>query len=238
MAPGPPRWGDASARMRAASRRSGSGTPVVAADAGRPPGGDRAAYVVPAGRTTSQVLLVGPPLRDDEVENSQQEREIRARQRLEVQTRPVGGQRRRRGEPRVDDHQPAAVASPGQVLHERRHRVGDVAAEQQHRPGAADVLDRERQSAVDPERPVAGRRGRAHAEPAVVVDVARAEHDSCELAELVGLLVGQAAPAEHADRVRAVLLPDRREPAGDEAERLVPGRRLELAARAREPAAW
>jgi len=45
------------------------------------------------------------------------------------------------------------------VLHERRHRVGDVAPEQQHCPGPADVLDRERQPAIDPERPVARRGG-------------------------------------------------------------------------------
>ena len=67
--------------------------------------------------------------------------------------------------------------------------------------GAVEVLERERQPAVDAEGAVAGGGGRRHAVPAVVVDAARAEREPGELAELVGLLVGEAAAAEHADRV-------------------------------------
>ena len=67
-------------------------------------------------------------------------------------------------------------------------------------------VERERQAAVDAERPVAPRpRRRRHAEPAVVVDVRRAQRDPGELAQLVRLLVGQPAAAEHGDRVGAVL---------------------------------
>ena len=67
-----------------------------------------------------------------------------------------------------------------------------------------DVGERERHAAVDAERP-GGRGGRrGHAEPAVVVDVRRAQRDPGELAQLVGLLVGQPAAAEAADRVPAV----------------------------------
>ena len=69
---------------------------------------------------------------------------------------------------------------------------------------ASRSLERERQAAVDAERAVAGGRRRRHAEPAVVVDAARAEREPGELAELVGLLVREAAAAEDADRVRAV----------------------------------
>ena len=68
-----------------------------------------------------------------------------------------------------------------------------------------EVGDRERQPAVDAERAVAGRRGGRHAEPAVVVDARGAERQPGELAELVRLLVGEAAAAEDADRIRPVL---------------------------------
>ena len=90
--------------------------------------------------------------------------------------------------------------------------------------GLRDVVERERQPAVDPERAGAGGDGRRHAEPAVVVDVAAAQRDADELAELVGLLVGQPAPAERADGVAAVRglrAGDRR---GDPVERVVPAR--------------
>ena len=76
---------------------------------------------------------------------------------------------------------------------------------------ASRSLEREREAAVDAERPVAGRRGRRHAEPAVVVDAGGAEGEPGELAELVGLLVGEPAAAEHGDGVGAVLGADRRE---------------------------
>ena len=67
-----------------------------------------------------------------------------------------------------------------------------------------DVGERERQPPVDAERPVARRRRRRHAPAAVVVDLRGAQRDPGELAELVGLLVGQPAAAEDRDRVRAV----------------------------------
>ena len=119
----------------------------------------------------------------------------------------VGGQRGGGRDPRVHDHQPTGAAGGREVLHERRHRVGHVAAHQQHRVRPVDVLDREGQAPVDAERSVAGRGGRGHAEPAVVVDVPGPEHHPGELAELVGLLVGQPATAEDADGVPSVLGP-------------------------------
>ena len=81
----------------------------------------------------------------------------------------------------------------------------DVRAGEQHDLGVVEVGDRERQPAVDAERPVAGRGRRRHAEPAVVVDLRRAQRDAGELAQQVGLLVGQPAGAEHGDGVRPVL---------------------------------
>ena len=56
-----------------------------------------------------------------------------------------------------------------------------------------------------PKARLPARRGRRHAPAAVVVDLAGAERDPGELAELVGLLVGQPAAAEHGDRVGPAL---------------------------------
>ena len=65
--------------------------------------------------------------------------------------------------------------------------------------GGREIRQRERQPAVDAERPRPGRRRRGHAEPAVVVDVRGAQRDPGELAQRVRLLVGQAAAAEDRD---------------------------------------
>ena len=135
----------------------------------------------------------------------------------------VGGRRT----PRVDhDDLPAALAQRVEVAGRRRHGLGQVGADQHQHVGLLEVGERERQPAVEPEGPVAGRRGRRHAPAAVVVDLAGAQRDPGELAELVGLLVGQPAAAEDRDRVGAV-----RRPAARRA-----GRRRGRAPRPRWPA--
>ena len=135
---------------------------------------------------------------------------------------PGGGRR-----PRVDDDQPAARARPGQVLDEGRHRRGEVGADEEHGVRTPEVGQREGQAAVDAEGAVGPGGGRGHAEPAVVVDVRRAQHDPGELAQRVGLLVRQPAAAEHRDGVVAVLRLDRGQARVHEVERLVPGGRLQ-----------
>ena len=130
--------------------------------------------------------------------------EVGAGQRLQVQ----GGVARGRRLPGVDDDVLRA-AGPAlvEVLHRRRHGVGRVAAHQDDDVGGGDVLQREGHAAVEAERPVGRARRRGHAEAAVVVDGAGAQGDAGELAELVGLLVGQRAAAEAADGVAAVAWP-------------------------------
>jgi hypothetical protein len=105
---------------------------------------------------------------------------------------------------RVHHHQlgPPVPGRP-EVLHGHREALGDVAAGdddqlglQQVGPGVA--------GPVDAERLLVGGRRRHHAEPPVVVDVARAQRHPGELAHQVGLLGGHAGPAEHADGVASV----------------------------------
>ena len=92
------------------------------------------------------------------------------------------------------------------------------------RLGAWDVGDGKRQPAIDPEGAEVAVGARAHAEPAVVVDVGRAERHARELAEQVGLLVGQPAAAEHAHGVAAVGGLDGADAGHDAAQRLLPAR--------------
>ncbi len=100
-----------------------------------------------------------------------------------------------------------------------------IAADQKHRRGPRNVLQRERQAAIDPERTQPRRGGRRHAEAAVVVDVGGPQRDAGEFAQHVGLLVGEAAAAEHADRVGTRCRLDRTQVGGDAVERLVPAHR-------------
>ena len=126
-----------------------------------------------------------------------------------------------------------------EILHERRHRVGGVAADQQDRLGPRNVRQRERQAAIDPERAQARRRGGRHAEAPVVVDIGGPQRHARELAEHVGLLVGEAAAAEHADRVGARRRLDRTQSGDDPVERLRPSSpRSKAPPCARAPAAW
>ena len=189
-------------------------------DAVGPVGGDAGPDLVEAGGAGGDVRLVDQALGDRDVQQAVGQREVGAGQRLQVQRRVAGGGRA----PGVDDDVlGAAPAALVEVLHGRRHGVGRVAADQDDDVGGGDVAQRERHAAVEAERPVGRAGGRGHAEPAVVVDGAGAQRDPGELAELVGLLVGQRAAAEAADGVAAVRrlgAPDRRD---DQVEGVVPG---------------
>src|SRR5262249_45101289 len=71
------------------------------------------------------------------------------------------------------------------------------------------------------------RHRRGVAQPRAVIDVVGPQGRADELLEEVGLLVGALGRAEARQGARAVRLLDRLEPAGDQVERLVPGRLAE-----------
>ena len=158
---------------------------------------------------------------------------------LQVQRRRGGG---RRTTGVHDDQRPAGRAHPGEVLHHRRHRLGQVAPDQQDGTGRGDVGQRERHPAVQPEGPHRACRGRAHAEAPVVVDLARPQSDPGELAQQVSLLVGQAAASEDPDRVRTGQCLRGAEAVGGAVQGLLPARLPQRAVpavpdqRGREPA--
>jgi hypothetical protein len=116
-----------------------------------------------------------------------------------------------------------------EVAHEGRHRLGRVAAGEQDGVGALEILERERQAAVEAEGAQRRRRARRHAVAAVVVDVGGADGHPRELAEEIRLLVGQRAAAEDADGILAVRAHGVADAEGDAVERVAPADRHEPA---------
>ena len=171
------------------------------------------------------VVEIDQAIFDRQVQKTVGQEEVGPRRELEVQLCGLRGV----GAARIDDDQRPLGPLRGDPLHERRHRVGDVRAPEQQRLGLGDVADRKRQPAVDPEGAVLAGRRRGHAVAAVVVDVRRAERQAGELAQQVGLLVGQRAAAERRQRLGAVRGANRQQPLGDEVERGLPAGRREAA---------
>lgn len=179
----------------------------------------------PAGGAGGDELLVGVPLGDHEVQQAEREREVGAGTRGEVQVGLVGGA----GAARVDDDQRAAVLLQlGEVAQGGWHGLGKVGADQDHAAGARYVLQGEGQTPVEAEGALVGGGGRGHAEAAVVVDLRGPQGDPGELAERVGLFVGEPAAAEHPDGVRPVGAGRAGQALGDGVEGLLPGGRCQL----------
>ena len=122
-----------------------------------PPGGDRAPYVVEAGGARGDVRLVDGTGRDDQVQQAEGDREIGAGDRLDEHVGALGGGRAAWVD---DDDAPAARAEGVEVSGSGRHRLGEVGPHEHDDVGLLDVGKRERQPAVEPEGPVAGRRRR------------------------------------------------------------------------------
>ncbi len=203
----------------ASARTSSAGTPVTRSTrSGHQPATDSRTSAQPVVRVATYSSSTVPP-RDEQVQHAEGQGEVGPRDRLHEDVGAVRGRRT----PRVDDHDlPAALPERVEVARGRRHGLGQVGADEDDDVGLLDVGQRERQPPVQAEGPRPGRRGRRHAPAAVVVDLRGAERDPGELAELVGLLVGQPSPAEDRDRVGAPLRAQRGEAAGDQVERLVP----------------
>jgi hypothetical protein len=153
---------------------------------------------VKVARALLDELVVDVAILDRDVQQAVCQREIGSRHVLQVQCGAAGGDRRAGTD---DDEAPAIQTLVVEIGDCGRHRLRQVAADEQDRVGGGDVLEREGHSAVEPERALRGRRGGGHAKAPVVVDRGRAQPGACELAEHVGLLVGEPAAAEHAGRV-------------------------------------
>src|SRR5579875_155130 len=128
-----------------------------------------------------------------------------------------------RRRPRIrDDQTPTTPLLLVKVLHDWWHCFGRIGADEEDHLGVGDVLERKRQSAVESQGHHAGGRRGGHAEATVIIDVACAQHRTCELAEGVNLLIGKPASTENTDGVTAVTLPDPDKSARDAGQRLLP----------------
>ncbi len=131
-----------------------------------PVGGDHVPDRLEAGRPLPDEVGVDQPFADRDVEEAVRQRPVGARRDLEMQA----GAARGGGQPRVDHDQPPAPALLlVEILHHHRQRFGWVGADDQDQLGLGDILQRERQAAVDAQRLAAGGRGGGHAEAAVIV---------------------------------------------------------------------
>ena len=170
-------------------------------DALGPVGRRQPPHLLEAFGALADVVGVDLRLADEQVQQTIGKRRVGPRPQTQMHRRPL----RRRRAPRIGDDQRAAVALLRlEVPHDRRHRLGQIGPDEQNRFGARNVFERKRQAAIDAERARRSRGRRRHAEPAVVVDVRRAERHPRELAEQVRLLVGQRPAAEDADRIASV----------------------------------
>ena len=128
----------------------------------------------------------------------------------------------------VGDNQFAAVgALPLKVLHQRRHRLGGIAAGQQDDAGAGDVVQRKRQPPVQAQSADAGSGGRRHTKTPVVVNVGGLQRHAGELAQQVALFISQRTAAENPDGVGAVSRPRFPKRRRNPPQRIIPTRRMQ-----------
>lgn len=114
----------------------------------RPVGHRGGPRVLPARRALTDVLLVDQPLGDDQVQQTERQREVRPRPGHQMQVGLFGGL----GAAGVDDDQRAAVLPQfGEEPQGRRHGLGEVRADEDHTAGLRDVLQREGQPPVQAE---------------------------------------------------------------------------------------
>ena len=144
--------------------------------------------------------VIEPVVLDHQMQDAVEERGVAARLDRQEQ---VAGPRDRRDARIDDDDLGALLAGLPDVVGRDRRALGDVGAAHQDHVGAEDVVPGIG-GAVDPERLLVAGRGAHHAQPAVVVDVRRAQAHVGELAHQVGLLGGQARAGQQRERVPAV----------------------------------
>ena len=171
-----------------------------------------------AGSVRVDECPVGEPVADDHVQHAHQERKIGSRAHRQIQ---IGVARDRR-EARIGHNQlRALVARAPDVVGGDGGALADIRPDNHQNFRGGDVGPRVGR-AIHPERPFVRCPGRHHAEAAVVIDVARTESDTRELADQVRLLGGERSAAIDRNGVLAVLLLQFAQTASREIERFVP----------------
>jgi hypothetical protein len=185
-----------------------------------PRDGDR---LLPAARVTLHERPVGQPVSVDNVQQGAQQREVGAGSHRQVQVRALGGGRAARVG--ADDER-AFGLTVADARPEDRVAGGRVRPQQQQAVGVGDV-GVARRRAVEAERAAVARHRRRHAQAGVRIDVVRSQIALGELVDRVVVLRQQLPGDVEGDRVGAVLVDDRPQPARQRAEHVVPAGRLE-----------
>ncbi len=180
--------------------------------------------LLPAGGVGGEVVLVGEPFGDDDVQYGGEEGRVGARLQGDVDVGGPGDG----GLARVDDDEarPAVPGSPD-VLGHHGEALAHVGAGDEQAVGEEDVGEGVA-GPVDAEGELVGTGRADHAEAAVVVDVPGLEGDPGELAHQISLLGEEAGAAEEPEGVVAVGPLDALDLGDGEVERLVPGDLAEL----------
>ena len=145
-------------------------------------------------------LAIDPALRDHHVQHAVEDADVAARPHGNEQV----GRSRDRRHARVDDDQPPAIlAGLPEVVGRDRRALGDVRAGDENHRRLRDVGPRVG-GAVDAQDLLRGRRGRHHAQSAVVVDVGRTQRDAREFPHQIRLLVGERRAGQDGERVPPV----------------------------------
>ena len=179
-----------------------------------------------AARVVGDELVVEPVMFDELMQDRAVERGVAAWSDRQMQ---IGGARDR-SQPRIDDDKlRAVVARLPDPVSERRKRFTDVRAADHDDFGVLEIGVIIR-SAVQAEGLLVSRAGADHAEPAVVIEIARLERDSGELADEVALFIRQRNTREHRKGIAAVLALDALDFRDRSAERVLPIRAPEAGA--------
>ena len=109
------------------------------------------------------------------------------------------------------------------ILHDGRHGLRQIAADQKNGVGLWDVRQRKRKTAVEAEGFDRCRCRRRHTKAAVVVDLRSPQRNSRELPQQVGFFVGEAAASEDPHAIFAVPLLSAFDGGGDPLQRFLPG---------------
>ena len=192
----------ASPRRRARSRSSSAGTPVTRSTRSGHHDATESLTGCEAGGARGDVLLVDVAARDHQVQQGLAPARGRCRAPAARRRRPCRRSRCDAGRSRT------TLPPRSRRLTRWRAAGGMVSARLEPTRTSTSVCSRSASGNGRPrssaERAGAGRRRRRHAPAAVVVDLRGPERDAGELAELVGLLVGQPAATEDPDAVGTV----------------------------------
>ena len=166
----------------------------------RVPGANRFRYLFESRRVRRNKIAPLQAVAQNDVEQTHVQSHVRARPDGKIHVR-IPADRRHAG---IDnDDFSASVAATPQIVSRDRRTFRNIRARYENDLRLENVGPRQ-WAAVHAKRQLVRRAGRHHAQPSVVVDVARAKRNACELSEQIGFLGNQRSSAIDGNGVLAV----------------------------------